>query len=324
MFGYAKIFQQIFDSSIAGDWQVRHVFEDLLKLANSDGVVDMTHEAIARRTNTPLEIVARAIAELEKPDPYSRSTIESGARIKRLDDHRDWGWWVVNHAHYRGMTTDEQYREKTRARVRKFRENTKQNDGVTLRNVTVTHVTPSRGRKQIADAEANTDEKTETDSANAPASRAEILKMVVRVFDAWNAQNVLPRCLVVSDKRRRSLEVRLSEPFFASNWEAALSKIQVSRFCRGESDRGWKADFDWFIKPDVCTKIMEGKYDNGTSTRTGNNRGSMQENPRNACVTKGPTDYAAVFKRKAEEREKAELARQILEAESQSSETNGA
>src|SRR5438045_3908715 len=99
MFGYAKIFQQIFDSSIADDWQVRHVFEDLLILANSDGVVDMTREAIARRTNTPLDVVIRAIEHLELPDASSRSKEEGGARLKRLDDHRDWGWWIVNHTH---------------------------------------------------------------------------------------------------------------------------------------------------------------------------------------------------------------------------------
>ncbi len=160
MFGYAKIHSQIFDSSIAEDWQVRHVFEDLLILSNSDGVVDMTHEAIARRTNVPLEIVTRAITELEKPDPKSRSDVESGARIKRLDEHRNWGWWIINHAIYRDMTTDDQYREKTRQRVRRFRQNAKEKTNVTHVTLPVTHVTTSRSskqkqkQKQIADANA--------------------------------------------------------------------------------------------------------------------------------------------------------------------------
>ena len=66
---FAKIFTQIFDSSIAEDYQTRHVFEDLLKLCDINGVVDMTPEAIARRTKVPFEIVTRGIAELEKPVP---------------------------------------------------------------------------------------------------------------------------------------------------------------------------------------------------------------------------------------------------------------
>ena len=35
---YAKVFAQIFDSSLADDWQVRHVFIDLLILADRHGV----------------------------------------------------------------------------------------------------------------------------------------------------------------------------------------------------------------------------------------------------------------------------------------------
>lgn len=173
MFGYAKIFQQIFDSSIADDWQVRHVFEDLLILANSDGVVDMTHDAISRRTNTPIEIITRAISELEKPDLKSRSEAEGGARLKRLDDHRDWGWWIVNHTHYRDMTTDEQYRSKSRERMRRFRENAKKLDDVTQRNATVTHVTPSRSRKQKAEADTKAEGKEQV-RAPAPNSRMAI------------------------------------------------------------------------------------------------------------------------------------------------------
>lgn len=119
---YAKVFTQIFDSSIAEDYLVRLVFEDLLKLADPNGVVDMTHESIARRTNVPLDIVLRGIKALESPDPKSRNPQDGGIRIKRLDKHRDWGWMIVNQPIYRAINNEEQRREKTRERVRKHRE----------------------------------------------------------------------------------------------------------------------------------------------------------------------------------------------------------
>jgi len=118
---YAKIFQQIFDSSIAENWQIRLVFEDMLKLCDINGTVDMTHEAIARRTNVPLQIVKDAICELEKPDPRSRNPENEGRRIVRLDQHRDWGWIISNYAYYRSIASEEQRREKTRERTRKWR-----------------------------------------------------------------------------------------------------------------------------------------------------------------------------------------------------------
>ncbi len=118
---YAKIYEQIFDSSIAENYQVRHVFEDLLKLADPDGVVDRTREAIARRTNVPLEIVTMAIAELEKPDPSSRSKIGDGRRIVRLDEHRDWGWQIVNHSYYRKLKSADEKRQADKERQRNNR-----------------------------------------------------------------------------------------------------------------------------------------------------------------------------------------------------------
>ena len=116
---FAKIFAQIFDSSIAGDYVVRHVFMDLLVLADRDGVVDMTLDAISRRTNVPEEMVAHAIKELMKPDRKSRSHQVDGCRIIAIDSHRDWGWQIVNYEHYRNIKDEEArrtyFRDKQRA-----------------------------------------------------------------------------------------------------------------------------------------------------------------------------------------------------------------
>lgn len=118
---YARVFTTILDSSLAEDWQTRHVFEDLLKLAD-DGVVDMTRQAIARRTNVPLEIVNAAIKVLEGRDPASRDPAEDGRRIVRLDEHRDWGWSIVNWNKYEAIRNTADQRMRTRERVRRHRE----------------------------------------------------------------------------------------------------------------------------------------------------------------------------------------------------------
>ncbi len=118
---FAKIFAQIFDSSISTDYAVRHVFMDLLVLADRDGVVDMTLDAISRRTNVPEEIVAHAIAELMKADRKSRSHQEEGRRITPIDSHRDWGWQIVNYEHYRNIKDEEARRTYFRDKKREQR-----------------------------------------------------------------------------------------------------------------------------------------------------------------------------------------------------------
>jgi hypothetical protein len=118
---FAKIFAQIFDSSISADYVVRHVFMDLLVLADRDGVVDMTLDAIARRTNVPDEIISHAIAELMRDDRKSRSHEEKGRRLVPIDSHRDWGWQIVNYEHYRNIKDEEARRTYFRDKKREQR-----------------------------------------------------------------------------------------------------------------------------------------------------------------------------------------------------------
>lgn len=111
--------------------------------------------------------------------------------------------------------------------------------------------------------------------AGAPLPPSSGLK---EVFDAWNANPLFPGCLVLSDKRRRFLQVRLHDAFFEANWKAALAKLAASKFCLGNNDRGWRANFDWFIQPDSVAKIMEGKYENNGSTRSNGSGNSANRN----------------------------------------------
>jgi len=119
---FAKIFSQIFDSSIADNSTHRHIFMDFLVLADSDGVVDMTLEAIARRTNVPLEQIAEAVAAFCSPDPRSNTPDEEGRRLLPIDQQKPWGWQIVNYHQYRAIRDEEARREYHRDYRRKERE----------------------------------------------------------------------------------------------------------------------------------------------------------------------------------------------------------
>jgi hypothetical protein len=104
------------------------------------------------------------------------------------------------------------------------------------------------------------EEKKVVESAeSSPPSQTSLAQ---EVFSEWNNQTVFPKCLTLSGTRRRTLESRLKEPFFKANWKDAMLRVRKSSFCCGENDRKWRADFDWFVRPDTVAKIMEGKYDN--------------------------------------------------------------
>jgi hypothetical protein len=77
----------------------------------------------------------------------------------------------------------------------------------------------------------------------------------------WNEQPSLRKIQSLSPGRAKALKSRRSDSYFCGNWKAAIVKVAASKFCNGENDRGWRADFDFFLRPDTVAKIMEGKYD---------------------------------------------------------------
>jgi hypothetical protein len=120
---YGKIFESMFDGTLAtkGPWQAIVTFQQMIVLCDREGVVDMTPEAISRRTTIPLEIINIGIAALEQPDPESRNDAEDGRRIVRLNENRHWGWQIVNYDTYRRLRTADERRDYMREYQRQRR-----------------------------------------------------------------------------------------------------------------------------------------------------------------------------------------------------------
>ena len=61
-----------------------------------------------------IDEVKAALLVLESPDAESRSPEEAGARIVRMDEHRVWGWRIVNYIKYRTIRSEDDRREQNR------------------------------------------------------------------------------------------------------------------------------------------------------------------------------------------------------------------
>lgn len=109
---YGKLFSSMYDGSLAmvGPWEALVTFQQMIILADYEGFVDMTAEAISRRTIIPLEIIKKGIEELERPDPQSRDSTHEGRRIERISDDRTWGWKILNYTKYRQIRNAEERR----------------------------------------------------------------------------------------------------------------------------------------------------------------------------------------------------------------------
>lgn len=61
--------------------------------------------------------------------------------------------------------------------------------------------------------------------------------------------------------REKHIRQRLKSKDWADTWRSALERIPSCPFLIGKGNRSWKADIDWFVRPDSTAKILEGKYD---------------------------------------------------------------
>ena len=114
MSGFTKLDNGIVHSTI---WLQPHdvlrVWIALLALADQNGIAHTAAPALAHLCMIPLDRMREILRILESPDEDSRSDVEEGRRILKLEG----GWWLVNHASYRRKVSAEQKREADRVRV---------------------------------------------------------------------------------------------------------------------------------------------------------------------------------------------------------------
>lgn len=128
---YAKVFVSLYQGTLRGNAHGILVFTNLMAHADKNGYVDIHPRAIAEEVGLPIESVKAALLMLEAPDDESRSPEEEGRRIVRLDQHRAWGWRLVNHSKYQAIRSEEDRREQNRVSQGKHRaKNNKESESV--------------------------------------------------------------------------------------------------------------------------------------------------------------------------------------------------
>ena len=118
---YCKLFASLYQGTLRGLSHEILVFTNLLASCDKEGFVDKHQRAIADETGLSVDQVKSAILKLEEPDPESRSPEEDGARLTRMDEHRAWGWHIVNYVKYRTIRNEDDRREQNRAAQERFR-----------------------------------------------------------------------------------------------------------------------------------------------------------------------------------------------------------
>lgn len=266
---YAKVFTQMYDGTLCtkGPWQSLVTFQQLLVLADQDGNVDMTTEAIARRTTIPLEIIETGIQNLLLEDKGSRTPTENGKRIIPLSEGRDWGWHVVNYKHYRALKREEDRREYHREYWHKRKLNT------------LNSTQQPQPNQPIAEAEA------EAEAFNSTTNVVLVPKSTIpecphqEILQLWaEVMPDLPQhdpTLWPNSSRSANLRSRWRTTAAAKGWKTKEEGMEYLRklflWCRNspflmgkvqaqKDRRTFELELSWLVNATNWTKVHEGKF----------------------------------------------------------------
>jgi hypothetical protein len=123
----------------------------------------------------------------------------------------------------------------------------------------------NRGGKNLAKNEQNPDRgkrlevRISKTHKRTVAKKSEELPELAKI---WNENcGALRKVLVPNSSRQKKIE-EVFPKLTAEQWLQAIHSVAKSDFCNGGGDRGWVANFDWFLKN--YHKVLEGHYDNRT------------------------------------------------------------
>jgi hypothetical protein len=267
---YGKIFEEIFDGSlmIKGGPMATYLFMSMIVLADENGIVRFTPEALGKRVGMPdgtgsflhWNEFRESLKILESEDDESNLSAEDGRRIIPMDritnGEETRGWWIVNYEFYRKKAGKFDQKDKTKERVRRFRERNKRD--VTQCNGSNENETHSNEKSRHTD--------TDTDIINSSiCSQQKIVDLYHEILPQLNKVRVL------NSKRRACLRSRWNQKVenidgLTSNclewWRGFFKYVRTSDFLMGrlDGDRPFQADFDFLIKESSLTKVVEGFY----------------------------------------------------------------
>lgn len=255
---YGKIFASMYDGSLYGQWEAIVTMQQMIVLCDAGGVVDMTPQAMAARTSIPLEIIAKGIELLMKPDKYSRTPGCDGRRIELIDDERPWGWHIVNYDKYRWPASSEEKREADRVRIAEKRAKSRASQDVA----------ESRKESQQVANVAQAEVEAISKKKYVASPRSELHK---KIIDAYH--EILPNLPAVKtwpERRKRKLDARIGERLsegkqanLVAYWAGYFRKVAASDFLCGRSKTDWRCPgLEWLLEPKNFEKVIEGGHDN--------------------------------------------------------------
>ena len=121
----------------------------------------------------------------------------------------------------------------------------------------------------LGEGESGEDQNGREEEEEAPPVRKTY--DTLKIMGAWNemaAKHGLAQVTKMTEERRKKTRARLDD-YTEAEVLQAIALVPERPFLMGENERGWKANFDFLIRPDSIQKINEGGSYMGSGRRSG-------------------------------------------------------
>lgn len=233
-----------------GDSLVLTYLEMALYSLKSNGVIE-------RGELTPSLADEISIA-INEPVARVKKTIEmlTKARVAELDGDR---LYLTEMMKLMGS-------ESTSAeRMRRLRYNKSDETGVTPASQCDSAVTSPVTKSVTTEIESEKEKESEIDSPLPPTGETRGCDEVVSQFNSICVS--LNKVSGMTEPRRKAVQSALNA-VGQEKLAELFRKAEASDFLTKRNSIGWKAGFDWLMKPENYTKVLEGNYDNRNSAQT--------------------------------------------------------
>lgn len=233
-----------------GDSLVLTYLEMALYSLKSNGVIE-------RGELTPSLADEISIA-INEPVARVKKTIEmlTKARVAELDGDR---LYLTEMMKLMGAESS------SAERMRRLRSKKSDEIGVTPASQCDSAVTSPVTKSVTTEIESEKEKESEIDSPLPPAGETRGCDEVVSQFNSICIS--LNKVSGMTEPRRKAVQSALNAVGQEKLTEL-FRKAEASDFLTKRNSKGWKAGFDWLLKPENYTKVLEGNYDNRNSAQT--------------------------------------------------------
>jgi hypothetical protein len=222
----------------------------------------------------PMSIAAQALAldDLGEQGHSILAMLVAGEKLERDDNGAVWSVVAMEEGLKARTLFEQRQRGGSRAKT------AGNSDGKTLGKTAAADMPKSPNTVGENRKEESREEEKGEDSPLPPAAPAEpdppepdllgkrpTKAECASVMEAWNAMAVtcgLSQAVKLTDPREKSTRCRI-EDYGREKIAEAMALIPSRNWLLGDNDRQWKADFEWFIRPDSIAKLLEGNYATG-------------------------------------------------------------